>query len=99
MQLAPSPSPATVRFAIISGPNNEFVSAYAIGSLGGLTLINTVNLTSVSSCSSTGCYVTGQDISEVKAGKASVVMGNGDSFRPLLRRVRARLPRPDFRIA
>jgi len=70
------------KVAIISGPNNEFVSAYAIGSTGGLTLINTVNLTSVSSCSSTGCYVTGQDISEVKAGKASVVMGNATLSGP-----------------
>jgi hypothetical protein len=70
------------KVAIITGPNNEFVSAYAIGSTGGLTLINTVQLSEISSCSSTGCFVTGQDISEVKSGKASVVMGNATLSGP-----------------
>ena len=71
------------KVVIITGPNNEFVSAYAItATTPYLTLINTVALTSVSSCSSTGCYVTGQDISEVKAGKATVVMGNATLSGP-----------------
>jgi hypothetical protein len=47
-----------------------------------LTLINTVDLAELSSCSSTGCYVTGQDISEVKAGKATVVLGNATLSGP-----------------
>jgi len=70
------------KVVIITGPNNEFVSAYAIGSTGGLTLINTVQLSEVSSCSSTGCYVTGSDISEVKGGEATVVMGNATLSGP-----------------
>jgi hypothetical protein len=67
---------------IVPGPNNSFVDAFAINSTGGLTLINTVSLNSVSSCSVVGCFPTGTDISNVSGGNATVVLGNGTVSGP-----------------
>jgi hypothetical protein len=68
---------------VVSGVGASEVTAYRIHAGGNLTLINTVNLAGVSSCTVPGCYPTGIDISEVSAlHTATVTMGNAITTAP-----------------
>jgi hypothetical protein len=67
---------------VVTGVSASEVTAYKIHANGSLSLINTVNLAGVSSCTATGCYPTGIDISEVFADLATVTMGNATAAAP-----------------
>jgi hypothetical protein len=66
---------------IYSEPNNQAVDAYSVN---GTTLsgFNSVPLSSNSACSSTGCYVTGIDMTTVSSGSSLVVLGNATLSGP-----------------